>query len=53
MTMTRTVSAFAPATIANFGPGFDILGAAIEGLGDTVSVELAPGNALSCSVGGR
>ncbi len=42
--MTRTVSAFAPATIANFGPGFDILGAAIEGLGDTVSVELAPGH---------
>lgn len=34
-----TVSAFAPATIANLGPGFDVLGLAIDGLGDTVTVE--------------
>ena len=30
------VTAFAPASIANLGPGFDVLGVAIEGPGDTV-----------------
>ena len=33
-----TVSAFAPATVANLGPGFDVLGLAIDGMGDTVTV---------------
>ncbi len=38
-------TAFAPATVANVGPGFDILGFAVEGKGDTVTVETsdAPG----------
>jgi homoserine kinase len=27
-----TVSAFAPATVANLGPGFDVLGLALDGL---------------------
>ena len=31
-------SAFAPATVANLGPGFDVIGLAIDGLGDTVTV---------------
>ena len=30
------VKVFAPASIANLGPGFDALGAALEGLGDTI-----------------
>ena len=30
------VKVFAPASIANLGPGFDALGVALEGLGDTV-----------------
>jgi len=30
------IKVFAPASIANLGPGFDALGVAIEGLGDTV-----------------
>ncbi|HKB08283.1 MAG TPA: homoserine kinase [Candidatus Polarisedimenticolia bacterium] len=30
------VKVFAPASIANLGPGFDSLGVALEGLGDTV-----------------
>jgi homoserine kinase len=30
------VKVFAPASIGNIGPGFDVLGMAIEGLGDTV-----------------
>lgn len=32
----RVVRAFAPATVANVGSGFDVLGFAIEGLGDVV-----------------
>lgn len=34
--MSHAVRAFAPATVANLGPGFDLLGLAVEGLGDTV-----------------
>ncbi len=30
------VKVFAPASIGNIGPGFDVLGMAIEGLGDTI-----------------
>ena len=37
MTFTR---AFAPATVANMGVGFDILGLAVDELGDTVEVTL-------------
>lgn len=35
----KRVKAFAPATVANMGVGFDILGLAVEGLGDVVTVE--------------
>lgn len=35
--MTSRVTAFAPATVANLGPGFDVLGAAVDGPGDTVT----------------
>lgn len=31
------VTVFAPATVANLGPGFDILGLAVDGLGDVVT----------------
>ena len=34
---------FVPASIGNVGPGFDTLGLAIEGLGDTFEVELHDG----------
>jgi len=40
------LTAFAPATVANLGPGFDVLGLAIEGLGDRVSGRLARGLTL-------
>ncbi|MCE1188730.1 MAG: homoserine kinase [Ignavibacteria bacterium] len=38
-------SAFAPATVSNVGPGFDVMGYAIYGLGDVVEtqVSLIPG----------
>src|SRR5436309_542582 len=32
---------FAPGSVGNVGPGFDVLGLAVGGLGDTVTVELA------------
>jgi homoserine kinase len=38
----RKVRVFAPATIANVGPGFDVLGFALENLGDVVEAERIP-----------
>lgn len=40
--VTTLVKAFAPATVANLGPGFDFLGCAVDGLGDIVSVKVDP-----------
>jgi len=42
-----TVRAFAPGTIANLGPGLDILGLALKGPGDTVTVEQTEGRGVS------
>lgn len=47
--MVKQVRVFAPATVANLGPGFDILGLAIENPGDIVCAELTqqPGTIIS------
>ncbi|GMH39582.1 hypothetical protein BSKO_07480 [Bryopsis sp. KO-2023] len=37
------VSAFAPATVANLGPGYDWFGCAVEGDGDVVTARAIPG----------
>src|SRR5690606_24160410 len=37
-----SVTAFAPATVANVAVGFDLLGFPIEGAGDWVTVSLSP-----------
>ena len=37
----KTVSAFAPATVANVSCGFDVLGFAVNDLGDTVTVNFS------------
>ncbi|HET7435940.1 MAG TPA: homoserine kinase [Thermoanaerobaculia bacterium] len=50
--MTRA-TAFAPGSIGNVGPGFDVLGLAFEGAGDTVTVELTDGESRVASVTGR
>jgi homoserine kinase len=42
--VVRRATAFAPATVANVGVGFDILGFALNGLGETATVEIMPGN---------
>ena len=42
----NSVKIFAPATIGNIGPGFDVLGLAIKGLGDIVEAREISGNKL-------
>ncbi|KAJ4964154.1 hypothetical protein NE237_024093 [Protea cynaroides] len=37
-----SVKSFAPATVANLGPGFDFLGCAVDGIGDYVSLRIDP-----------
>jgi homoserine kinase len=46
-------TAFAPGSIGNVGPGFDVLGLAVDGIGDRVSVELTRGEARVADVTGR
>ena len=43
MSRIDRVRAWAPASVSNLGPGFDALGAALSGLGDTVVVERTKG----------
>lgn len=49
----KAATAFAPGSIGNVGPGFDVLGLAVEGIGDTVSVELTRGESRVSAVTGR
>ncbi len=44
--MRTTACAFAPATIANLGPGFDVLGMAISGAGDIVTAWRTEGSGV-------
>ncbi|KAF3662218.1 Homoserine kinase [Capsicum annuum] len=37
-----SVKSFAPATIANLGPGFDFLGCAVDGIGDFITLKIDP-----------
>jgi homoserine kinase len=39
---TSKITVFAPATIANLSCGFDVLGLALEGIGDRMTVSLIP-----------
>jgi len=47
MTPYKSVTAFAPATVANAGCGYDIMGFAINGTGDNVTVSLNQEEELS------
>jgi len=40
MTKYKSVTAFAPASVANVGCGFDIMGYAVEGTGDSVTISV-------------
>jgi homoserine kinase len=48
----RSATAFAPATVANLGPGLDVLGLALAGPGDEVRVARAPGTGIAIEVDG-
>jgi homoserine kinase len=41
----KRATVFAPGSIGNVGPGFDVLGLAVDGIGDRVTVELTDGAA--------
>lgn len=44
---------FSPGSIGNVGPGFDVLGLAVDGVGDKVTVTLTDGEARVESITGR
>ncbi|UII34348.1 homoserine kinase [Fulvivirga ulvae] len=44
--MEKKIKVFAPATVANVGPGFDIFGLALEGIGDELEVTLRDDSAI-------
>jgi homoserine kinase len=46
-------SAYAPGSIGNVGPGFDVLGLAVDGIGDSVTVELTKGASRIDTITGR
>jgi homoserine kinase len=48
----RSARAFAPGTVANLGPGLDILGLAFDGAGDDVRVTRVPGSGIAVDVVG-
>ena len=41
MSKSARIRVFSPATIANVGPGFDIFGLALHGIGDTIEMEIS------------
>jgi len=49
----QAATAFAPGSIGNVGPGFDVLGLAVDGIGDRVTVELTRGSSRVDDVTGR
>jgi homoserine kinase len=48
--MDSSVTAFAPASVSNVACGFDVMGFALEGLGDEVTVTLVPNPGITVSV---
>lgn len=51
--MKDQASAFAPGSIGNVGPGFDVLGLAVDGIGDRVTVTLTKHESRVEAVTGR
>ncbi len=46
---SKGITVFAPATIANLSCGFDVLGLALDGVGDLMTLELTPQPGVSIS----
>lgn len=53
MSTAKRVQVFAPASVGNVGPGFDVLGFAVEGLGDTITAEPTDGPIEIAEITGR
>ena len=51
--VSQRARVFAPATVGNVGPGFDVLGLCVDGVGDHVTVELTADGRDSVTVEGR
>jgi len=51
--MNDQATAFAPGSIGNVGPGFDVLGLAVDGIGDRVTVTLTKKESRVESIIGR
>lgn len=49
----KSVRAFAPGTVANLGPGLDILALALDGAGDTVRVSRSAGHSVTVEDSGH
>ena len=48
--MDKSVKVFAPATVANVGPGYDVLGLALENIGDYMELTLNDSGVISISM---
>ena len=48
-----SATAFAPGSVGNVGPGFDVLGLAVEGIGDRVTIELTTHDSQITEITGR
>jgi homoserine kinase len=48
----KQIRVYAPASIANLGPGFDVFGIALDGLGDTVLLEVISEPVVEIEVSG-
>ena len=46
----KQVSTYAPASIANLGPGFDVFGIALDEIGDTITLEAVPEKGVKVSI---
>ncbi len=48
----KQIRVYAPASIANLGPGFDVFGIALDGIGDTISLEAIPERRVEITASG-
>ena len=53
MSDLKSVTAFAPGSVGNAGIGFDIMGFAVTGIGDKVTVELSDENSYKIKLTGK
>ena len=44
------IKVFSPATIGNIGPGFDVLGLAVQGIGDIIEARKIPKGIVISSI---